>query len=73
VWLIASDYGSRYLILQSLLNDQKNRSVEGIKMMPPNVIRAGTQKNDLFTFVQVLNIMVGGEGYDRRATAFFPV
>jgi hypothetical protein len=42
-------------------------------MMPPNVIRAGTQKNDLFTFVHVLKIMVGGDGDDGRTTAFFPV
>ena len=30
-------------------------------------------KNDLFSFMQVLKIMVGGYGYEYRATAFFPV
>ena len=42
-------------------------------MMPPNVIRAGTPKNDLFTFVHVLKILVGGNGDDCRATGFSPV
>jgi hypothetical protein len=42
-------------------------------MMSPNVIRAGTPKNDLFTCKHMLKIMVGGDGDDGRATVFFPV